>query len=67
MRNMVANSLDGYQPTPKELDRVSKVFQKAGGSWVAVFLGSADGVNLLRRVIKVAAKNGYLSKKPSWG
>ena len=66
MRNLVATGLDGYKPTPEELDRVSRVFQQAGGSWVSVFLGSADAVSLLRRVLKAAAKSGRLSKSTSW-
>lgn len=66
MRNLVATSLKGYKPTPEELDRVGRVFQKAGGSWVDAFLGSADAIALLRQVIRVAAKNDLLSKSPKW-
>lgn len=67
MRNMVSNALEGFQPTPEELNRVSRVFQQMGGSWVSVFLGSADDVTLLRRVLKGAAKKGLLSKNSKWG
>lgn len=56
-----------YNPTPGELDRVSTVFDKAGGSWARLFDGSADDVNLAKRVLKVAAEKGYLSTKPNWG
>ena len=51
---------------PGEFSRVSRVFSKAGGSWERLFLGSAEDVELLRKVIKVAHKRGHLTKKRSW-
>lgn len=66
----VATSLIGgpksYSPTPEELDRVSVVFLKAGGSWERLFTGAVDDVNLAKRVMRVAAKKGHLTEKPNW-
>ena len=58
---------EGLSPTPKELDLVAKVFVKAGGSWEKLAKGSVDDFDLMRRVIKVAIKKGYISKSPKWG
>jgi len=66
----VATSLIGgdksYSPTPAELDHVSRVFVRAGGSWARLFRGSVQDVNLAKRVMRVAAKNGHLTPKPDW-
>jgi len=53
-------------PIPSEFDRVSRVFSQAGGSWKSVFDGSAEDINLLKTVLKVAFKQGYLTKKEKW-
>lgn len=59
--------LDGkIVPRPDEFDRVSRVFSKAGGSWERVFHGSPDDVTLLKTVLKVAYKYGYLTKTKAW-
>lgn len=66
----VATSLIGgdksYSPTPEELDRVSAVFVRAGGSWERLFGGSGKDVDLAKRVMRVAAKKGHLTPKPDW-
>jgi hypothetical protein len=49
---------------PKEFDKVSRVFAKAGGSWERLFKGAAEDLNLLKRVIKIALKTGHISKAP---
>ena len=49
---------------PDEYKHVSDVFQKAGGSWERLFKGSVRDVVLLRRILKLAIKKGFLSKKP---
>jgi hypothetical protein len=54
------------KPTPAELDRVSRVFCRSGGSWEQLFLGSVDDLVLLKKVVKVAVKAGSLSKASSW-
>jgi hypothetical protein len=56
-----------FQPTPEEFGAVSRVFQRAGGSWARLFKGSVDDMTLLRKVIKVAAKRKMFSKMPKWG
>jgi len=55
-----------YKPTPVELDKVSRVFARAGGSWERLFQGSVLDITLLRKVLKVAGKKGYLSKASDW-
>ena len=45
---------------------IVKVFQRAGGSWVRLFLGSSNDIGLLKRVVRVAFKKGYLLKSPQW-
>jgi len=66
----VATSLLGgdksYIPTPEELDRVSSVFIRAGGSWERLFNGSVDDVDLAKLVMRVAANKGHLTPKPNW-
>lgn len=58
---------DSLSPTPRELDRVARGFQRCGGSWVKLHQGSIDDLNLLRKLLKIAAKNGLLTKAPKWG
>lgn len=43
-----------FDPRPEELDRISQVFKRAGGSWRGVFQGSSDDVLKLKKVVKVA-------------
>ena len=66
----VATSLMGggksYDPTPKELDFVSRIFIRAGGSWRRLFRGSVDDVNLVKRIMRIAGKKGYLTLKSNW-
>ena len=52
---------------PEEFGRVAAVFAKAGGSWERLFKGSADDINLLRRVVKIAVRKGFISKAPQLG
>jgi len=53
-------------PRPSEFDRVSRVFSQVGGSWERIYNGSADDINLLKKILKVAFKHGYLTKKEKW-
>jgi len=46
-----------------ELARISRVFSLLGGSWERVFKGSPLDVALLKRIIKAAAKHGFLTKR----
>jgi hypothetical protein len=51
---------------PDEYAHVCRVFSRAGGSWERLFKGSAQDVVLLRRIIKIAVKEGHISKAPRW-
>lgn len=57
----------GVAPTPDELDLVSRVFQRAGGSWVRVYSGSVRDVTLLKKTLKVAVSKGHFTKASNWG
>jgi len=48
---------------PSEYDHVSRVFQRAGGSWERLFRGSVRDIVLLRRILKIGIKEGFLSRK----
>jgi len=52
--------------TEESYNLVSRVFQRAGGEWERVFLGSSRDLGLLKRVLKVAYKLGYLPKTSQW-
>ena len=51
---------------PKEFDHIVRVFARAGGSWERLFKGSIQDVNLLKRIVKIAIKEGLMSKAPSF-
>jgi hypothetical protein len=57
---------DKVEPTPGELDLVSRVFVRAGGQWEMVFKGSIGHLSLLQKVIKVAVDTNKLSKSMKW-
>jgi hypothetical protein len=69
MREIVTASFskDEVAPRPEEFDLVSRVFQRAGGSWERVFHGSQRDVVLLKTTLKVAVKGGHFTKTPKWG
>lgn len=67
IHQLISVTLDGkVEEIPAEFDRVSRVFQKAGGSWMRLFRGSPKDVSLLKKILKVAHKKGYLTKKSKW-
>ena len=49
-----------------ECDLVCRVFLKAGGSWERLFLGSYEQISLLKKILRVAYKKGYLTQVPEW-
>tara|TARA_Y100000389_G_C17302476_1_gene433673 strand:- start:117 stop:377 length:261 start_codon:yes stop_codon:yes gene_type:complete len=49
-----------------EYDLINLVFKKSGGSWENIFLGDTRQIDLLKKVIKIAFKKGYITKKDSW-
>ena len=52
--------------TSESYDRICQVFLKAGGSWERLFLGSSTDIGILKNVIKVAFKKGYIPKSQDW-
>ena len=67
LKKLVSLSAKNADPTPAEFNHVSRVFSTLGGSWERVFRGSPDDIQLLKRLLKLALKHGYLTKKESWG
>lgn len=53
-------------PSAPELHKISRVFLSAGGSWRKVFLGSVEDMSLLKDLMKLSVKEGYVTKKPPW-
>jgi hypothetical protein len=51
---------------PDEYDVIVKVFDRAGGSWREIFEGNILHLRLLKRVIRVAYKRGYVTRAPKW-
>lgn len=68
IKKIMQMSLDGkVEHVPAEYDRITRVFAKAGGSWERLFNGgSPSDLSLLKQVIKVAYKKGFLTKKYQW-
>ena len=56
----------GYRATPKAFEKINKVFSQMGGTWENVFKGSPKDIDLLKKVLKVAAKVGVLEKTPKF-
>ena len=52
--------------TVESYDLIIQVFQKAGGSWERLFLGSSKDVGLLKKIIRVAYKEDHIPKAPQW-
>lgn len=67
IRKMISLNLPGkVLEKPSEFSRISRVFSKAGGSWVRIYQGSPQDIELLKRILKMAYKKGYLTKKEPW-
>jgi hypothetical protein len=45
---------------------VVAVYQRAGGSWEKLFMGSSNDLGLLKTVLKVAVKKEIIPKAPEW-
>ena len=68
LRKLLSITLSGkVEQVPSELDRVGRVFRKAGGSWEGIFKGNPRDIDLLKRVLKVAYEKGHLTRKEKWG
>lgn len=67
IRNLLESSYAGeVLHTVEAYDLIVRVFQRAGGSWERLFLGSSDDLGLLKRVVKVVFKQGYLLRPSKW-
>jgi hypothetical protein len=51
---------------PSEFDRISDAFVKIGGTWEGIFKGSPADTDLLKRIVKMAYKKGFLTNKEKW-
>jgi hypothetical protein len=67
IRKILDSSFSGkVLHTERGYDLIVRVFQRAGGSWEKLFLGSSNDISLLKRILKVAFKKGYLPRAPDW-
>lgn len=67
IRKILDSSFSGkVLHTERGYDLIVRVFQRAGGSWEKLFLGSSNDISLLKKILKVAFKKGYLPKAPDW-
>lgn len=51
---------------PEEFDLVIAVFGRAGGNWEALFDGDIEQLRLLKKTLRVAYNNDYLTRAPKW-
>lgn len=67
IRRLMDSSFSGkVLHTEKSYALIIRVFQRAGGSWERLFLGSSNDMGLLKRILKVAFKKGYLPRATDW-
>lgn len=67
----IAYSLENFMKPkclhlPKEFDKIGRAFRRAGGSWERLFKGSARDAVLMRRILKLAIKHGFITKEPTF-
>ena len=69
IKKVIHSMLDGkVEYVPSEIELISRVFKKAGGSWSRVFSGgSPSDIALVKDIIKMANKGGRITKKYEWG
>lgn len=48
---------------PKVLGKITKVFEKAGGSWENLFGGGTEDFDLLKKIIRICIKRKLLKVK----
>lgn len=48
---------------PENIEKIAEIFDKAGGSWEKIFLGSPEEISFLKKVIKKATDKNLLEKK----
>lgn len=66
LKKLMAITVPKAITIPSELDFVSRVFLRLGGSWERVFKGSVKDIDLLRRILKKALKEEFLTKRENW-
>lgn len=67
IRKLLNSSSSGeVEHVRKEYDLISKVFSRAGGSWERIVNGSPTDVGLIKKIVKLAVKKGYVTKKDSF-
>lgn len=67
IRKLLESSYSGkVLHTEESYELIVRVFQRAGGSWEKLYLGSSADMGLLKKVLKVAYKNDHLVKAPQW-
>lgn len=49
-----------------EYELINRVFQEAGGSWEEIFLGDIDHISLLKKIVKVAFKKNFFTRRDTW-
>lgn len=54
------------EPTPKQLNRLARVFERYGGDWQKLYQGDSSQTNKLRKVLDVAVKKGFITKASKW-
>ena len=57
---------DKVQHHPHEYARIIGAFSGVGGSWEKVYKGSVESVALLKKIIKHAIDNKWLSPASTW-
>jgi len=60
-------SCDGAEERQEEIEHINDIFLRFGGSWEKIFKGDPEHIYSLKKIIKIAFKNGRISKKPDWG
>ena len=63
MMKVLQSSAAPVKYDPAAFDKVVGAFNKAGHSWVALFQGSSEEVDFLKRLLVVAVKKKVLTTK----
>lgn len=59
--------LSDADPRLDDVNRIARVFCKAGGSWERLFNGSPRDVALLKKLVRIAHKKKLVQLKSKWG
>jgi hypothetical protein len=50
----------------EEYSRIEKVFARSGGRWEVLYRGSGAHLSLLKKILSVAFKKGFLTRRDAW-